>query len=132
MPGRGQAVAQGQPKQVISIIIPGYLGGVRNDCVSNWLRIHRAFILDAAVVRITAKVAYAGTGPEFRIMRSVDNGAAWNSIGSFTASTGLNYQELSPIWLYSQLDAGNLLRFDIIVTDNGTGSGSQFDVIEGH
>jgi hypothetical protein len=132
MSGRGQAVnTKGSSvSQIISVILPGILV-VQDDICLNWLRISKTFILTGALIEATAKVAAATTAPTFRFERSTNNGSTFASVGTFTMSTGVTYEEITPTWSVAQLDEGDLLRFDVTGIDDGTGANFAFDVLEG-
>lgn len=129
---RGQAVpipGDVFPKQVISILWPGYLV-LGTDVAGNWFRVNATFTLLGATVEMVIQNDLNNTSAIFVLQRSTNNGGSWSTIGTWTFSTGVHTDSESPTWSVDDLDEGDLLRLNCTQTDDFTGYGLSMYIIE--
>lgn len=113
---------------VITIVIPGPVGGVGTDVTANWFRVPVGGLnLVGAKAHIVAKtVPGGGTNPSWDIMRSTNSGSSFATILPSGASNklpltvGNRTADLTPAWTTTLLNEGDLLRVDVVATDDGS------------
>lgn len=139
MSGRGQSVpvgGSGSAKTNLYIYLPGYIGAVATDILSTWFRQTGEFTLTGAKVHINIRLAAGGTAPTWDLMRSTNNGSSFTSL----LPSGNSNKIVLPVgqlvaditdrnWQNPTIDDGDLLRLDLLVTDDFSGQDVQI-VIE--
>lgn len=130
MTGRGQAVTiggGGGGPSTITILLPGSVGPVITDITDTWIRVPAGGLdLTGALAHILAKVAPGGTAPSWDIMRSTNGGTSFATIlptgaaNKLQLAVGSKTASLTPAWTVTTLDEDDLLRVDVVQTDNGT------------
>lgn len=127
---RGQAVGLGGSTAVagnIVILMPGFIGPVFADVTFQWFRVTGDLKIGAKA-HIVMRTAPGTTAPAWDIMRSTNNGASFSTILPAGASNKLQMPvgqltvDLTPAWTVTDLADGDLLRVDIVQTDDGTGA----------
>lgn len=133
--GRGQAVTIGGTTvpTVLSIFLPGFVGPTGNDITNNWFRIPKGGLdLTNATAHIVMRTAAGTTDPIWDVLVSTDNGGSFTSILPATklvATHGNKVTDLTPAWVTTSLDEGDLLRVDLTQTDDGSGADIEISIV---
>lgn len=137
MSGRGQAVAAKGSQQtqfILSIFLPGLIGQTGTDITNNWFRVPAGGLdLSTATIHIVMRIAAGTTDPKWDLMKSTDGGSSFTSIlggSKILATHGQKVTDIaSPSWSGATLAEGDLLRVDLITTDDGTGAYTEITIV---